>query len=78
MQPHEELIEQFHTVFQRFIARAMTRCYHADTRFSDPVLPLLSGPEASAMWQMLSSEAHWEARSDFSATVRRVDQEDKG
>ncbi len=57
MHPNEELIEVFYTSFQKLDAAAMIRCYHPDIRFSDPVFPVLSGSEISAMWRMLCSQA---------------------
>jgi ketosteroid isomerase-like protein len=57
MHPNEELIENLYTSFQKLDAEAMTRCYHPDIRFSDPVFPLLSGAEVGAMWKMLCSQA---------------------
>jgi ketosteroid isomerase-like protein len=57
MHPNEELIKTFYTSFQKLDAEAMTRCYHAKMRFSDPVFPNLSATEASAMWKMLCSQA---------------------
>lgn len=57
MHPNKELIENFYTSFQKLDAEAMVRCYHPDIRFSDPVFPILSGPEVSGMWRMLCSQA---------------------
>lgn len=57
MHPNEELIKNLYTSFQRLDAEAMTRCYHPDIRFSDPVFPGLSGAEVGAMWRMLCSQA---------------------
>jgi limonene-1,2-epoxide hydrolase len=57
MHPNEELIKTFYTSFQKLEAEAMARCYHADIRFSDPVFPVLTGPEASQMWRMLCTQA---------------------
>jgi hypothetical protein len=31
----------------------MTACYHPEASFSDPVFPLLRGPEVGRMWRML-------------------------
>lgn len=57
MHPNENLIETFYTSFQKLDAEKMSRCYHPDIRFSDPVFPALAGPEASQMWRMLCSQA---------------------
>lgn len=57
MHPNAELINSFYTSFQRLDAEAMTRCYHPDIRFSDPVFPSLTEPEVVAMWKMLCSQA---------------------
>lgn len=35
----------------------MEACYAPDVRFSDPVFPDLEGPEAGAMWRMLTGQA---------------------
>lgn len=57
MHPNASLIETFYTSFQNLDAEAMSRCYHPDIRFSDPVFPLLVGAEVSGMWRMLCSQA---------------------
>lgn len=57
MHPNEQLIETFYTSFQKLDAAAMSRCYHPEIRFSDPVFPLLVGEEVSAMWRMLCTQA---------------------
>lgn len=57
MHPNEKLIETFYRSFQKLDAEAMSRCYHRDIRFSDPVFPVLVGPEVSGMWRMLCSQA---------------------
>ena len=35
----------------------MEACYSPDVSFSDPVFPDLEGPEAGAMWRMLTGQA---------------------
>jgi limonene-1,2-epoxide hydrolase len=72
MHPHEELIESFYTSFQRLDAEAMLRCYHPDIRFSDPVFPLLSKAEVSAMWKMLCSQA-----KNFDLTFAAIEANDQ-
>jgi len=54
MHPNEALINQFYTSFQQHDGAAMGRCYHPDITFSDPVFTNLKGPEAPAMWRMLT------------------------
>jgi hypothetical protein len=57
MHPNEKLLETFYTSFQKLDAEAMSRCYHANIHFSDPVFPNLNGAEAGEMWRMLCSQA---------------------
>ena len=57
MHPNVNLIETFYTSFQKLDAEAMSRCYHPDIGFSDPVFPVLIGAEAGEMWRMLCSQA---------------------
>lgn len=57
MHPNENLIETFYTSFQKLDAEAMSRCYHPEIRFSDPVFPDLAGAEVTGMWKMLCSQA---------------------
>jgi hypothetical protein len=57
MHPNEKLIETLYTSFQKLDAEAMSRCYHPEIRFSDPVFPALKGAEVSRMWGMLCSQA---------------------
>jgi ketosteroid isomerase-like protein len=53
MHPHEQLIHNFYTAFQKLDADGMKNCYHADIQFSDPAFPDLNGNKAGAMWAML-------------------------
>jgi SnoaL-like domain len=53
MHPHEALINQFYTAFQRKDAAAMGRCYHSEIVFNDPAFVNLRGKQAGLMWQML-------------------------
>ncbi|MBL8520522.1 MAG: nuclear transport factor 2 family protein [Betaproteobacteria bacterium] len=55
MHPNEQLIRDFYAAFARRDAAAMARCYHPDIFFSDPAFPSLRGPEATAMWAMLTA-----------------------
>lgn len=57
MQSQAELIEAFYTAFQAKDPEAMSRCYHPDVHFSDPVFPALRGAEVMAMWRMLLTRA---------------------
>ncbi len=50
--PNAALIERFYAAFSRRDAGAMTACYAADARFTDPVFNL-TGHEIGAMWAML-------------------------
>jgi len=53
----EELIERFYGAFARHDGAAMEACYAPDVEFSDPVFGTLRGPEAGAMWRMLTGRA---------------------
>jgi ketosteroid isomerase-like protein len=86
--PHAELIERFYTAFNALDGAAMAACYAPDIHFSDPVFQDLHGPEAGAMWVMLTGRAkdlkielvahdergsaHWLADYTFAATGREV------
>ncbi len=50
---HTEVIERFYAAFARRDHRTMAGCYRPDAEFSDPVFPLLRGPEVTGMWRML-------------------------
>lgn len=54
---HDELIERFYSAFARRDGAAMQACYAPDVRFADPVFTELHGPEAGAMWRMLTGRA---------------------
>ncbi len=51
---HTDLIESFYQALQRRDGAAMTRCYHADAHFRDPVFDL-RGADVGAMWRMLTT-----------------------
>ena len=51
---NEELIERFYGAFAQRDGAAMAACYAPDVHFSDPVFTDLHGPEAGAMWRMLT------------------------
>lgn len=53
----QELIRSFYTAFQHRDWKGMQDCYHDRVTFSDPVFPHLEGPEAKAMWHMLTTSA---------------------
>jgi ketosteroid isomerase-like protein len=55
--PHAEMIERFYTAFNALDGAAMAACYAPDVHFSDPVFQDLHGPEAGAMWVMLTGRA---------------------
>ena len=57
MHSHAELIERFYACFEKRDGAGMAQCYHANIVFSDPVFPLLRGPQAGAMWRMLCAQA---------------------
>jgi ketosteroid isomerase-like protein len=48
------VIEAFYGAFAQRDGAAMAACYAPDVRFSDPVFTDLRGPEAGAMWRMLT------------------------
>ena len=48
------LIESFYGAFAQHDGAAMSACYAPNVRFSDPVFTDLQGPEAGAMWRMLT------------------------
>jgi ketosteroid isomerase-like protein len=51
---NEAVIERFYGAFAQRDGAAMAACYAPDVRFSDPVFTDLRGPEAGAMWRMLT------------------------
>ena len=55
--PNSALIQRFYEAFARRDAEAMSACYAADVRFSDPVFGELRGDEARDMWRMLTQRA---------------------
>jgi ketosteroid isomerase-like protein len=54
---NEALVERFYAAFARRDGAAMEACYAPDVHFSDPVFVDLRGPEAGAMWRMLTERA---------------------
>ncbi|MGB2850189.1 MAG: nuclear transport factor 2 family protein [Solirubrobacterales bacterium] len=54
---NDEQIRRFYAAFAERDGAAMEACYAPDVRFSDPVFPDLKGPEAGAMWRMLTGQA---------------------
>lgn len=56
--PNEALIERFYGAFSERDGAGMAACYAPDVRFSDPVFTDLRGPEAGAMWRMLTGRAN--------------------
>ena len=51
---NEAVIERFYGAFAQRDGAAMAACYAPDVHFSDPVFTDLHGPEAGAMWRMLT------------------------
>lgn len=51
------MIERFYGAFGRHDGAAMEACYAPDVHFRDPVFEDLYGPEAGAMWRMLTGSA---------------------
>jgi ketosteroid isomerase-like protein len=74
MHPHEKIVRDFYAAFAARDAKAMAQCYHADIAFTDPAFPMLRGPEASAMWAMLTSRA----KDDFAIILGDVSTGDDG
>ena len=54
---NEAVIERFYGAFAQRDGAAMAACYAPDVHFSDPVFTDLQGPEAGAMWRMLTGRA---------------------
>ena len=54
---NDATIERFYDAFARRDAATMAACYTPDVAFTDPVFPGLRGPEAGAMWSMLTGRA---------------------
>jgi len=52
--PNDALIERFYHAFALADGRTMSACYAPDIHFHDPVFDDLRGPEAGAMWRMLT------------------------
>jgi ketosteroid isomerase-like protein len=70
---HETLLREFYGRFAARDAEGMSRCYHADVAFSDPVFPMLRGDEAGDMWRMLLARAH-----DLAATLDEASADAEG
>ena len=51
------LIETFYEAFGARDGDRVAACYAPNVHFSDPVFPDLNGPEAGAMWRMLTSRS---------------------
>ena len=52
---NDSLIQTFYAAFGECDGDRVAACYAPDVHFSDPVFPDLNGPEAGAMWRMLTS-----------------------
>jgi ketosteroid isomerase-like protein len=57
MPADQSLIERFYSAFAARNGAEMESCYAPDVTFSDPVFQDLHGPEAGAMWRMLTERA---------------------
>ena len=57
MHPNETLINTFYESFQKRDYKGMAACYHPEVHFYDEAFQDLKGFEASAMWQMLCTNA---------------------
>jgi ketosteroid isomerase-like protein len=68
MHPHQQLIENFYTAFNKRDAPAMISCYHEEVTFYDPVFENLNAAEVAAMWTMLCKNA-----KDFSVGYSNVE-----
>jgi ketosteroid isomerase-like protein len=56
--PNEGVIEAFYGAFAERDGAAMEACYTPDVSFTDPVFGNLKGPEAGAMWRMLTGRSN--------------------
>jgi ketosteroid isomerase-like protein len=54
---NDSLIVRFYSAFAERDGAAMEACYAPEIHFSDPVFTDLHGPEAGAMWRMLTGRA---------------------
>jgi limonene-1,2-epoxide hydrolase len=52
---NKNLLNTFYSCFQNRDFLGMSRCYHSEIEFSDPVFGKLRGKQVSAMWHMLVS-----------------------
>jgi ketosteroid isomerase-like protein len=54
---NESLIDRFYAAFADLDGAGMAASYAPDVHFHDPVFTDLHGPEAGAMWRMLTGQA---------------------
>jgi ketosteroid isomerase-like protein len=54
---NETVIERFYAAFDRHDGATMESCYAPGVHFWDPVFRDLNGPEAGAMWRMLTGRS---------------------
>jgi uncharacterized protein len=54
---NESLIDRFYAAFAELDGAGMAASYAPDVHFHDPVFTDLHGPEAGAMWRMLTGQA---------------------
>lgn len=64
---NENVIQKFYTCFQKKDWPGMQSCYHNEIIFSDPVFQNLTGPQAKAMWHMLTT-----ASKDLAVTFQNA------
>ncbi|HEX5871584.1 MAG TPA: nuclear transport factor 2 family protein [Longimicrobium sp.] len=57
MHPNAALIHRFYDSFAARDAEGMKACYHPEIVFTDPAFGELQGPQAGAMWTMLTGRA---------------------
>ncbi len=71
MHPNATTIETFYACFGKRDAEGMLAFYDPSVEFTDPVFPSLRGPEAFAMWRMLTARA-----TDLRLEVSGIDADD--
>lgn len=71
MHPNAALIHRFYDSFAALDAEGMKACYHPDVVFTDPAFGELHGPQAGAMWTMLTSRA-----KDLEVTASDIEADD--
>jgi ketosteroid isomerase-like protein len=72
MHPNAALIRRFYDAFATLDAEGMKACYHPEVVFSDPAFGELRGPQAGAMWTMLTGRA-----KDLEVTASEIQADDQ-